>query len=80
MTVCLEMGGPDVVRPIVEAAGVQHPSLVDSAHRMDALFGVDNIPQNVWIDEEGASSARRNPALRHPRRPTTRWPSWRSPS
>lgn len=53
VTVCLEMGGAEVVGPIVEAAGVRHPSLVDSTHRMDALFGVDNIPQNIWVDEAG---------------------------
>ena len=47
------MGGADVVRPIVEEAAPEHPSLVDATHRMDALFGVDNIPQNVWIDETG---------------------------
>lgn len=47
------MGGADVVRPIVEAAGVSLPSLVDDTHRMDAVFGVDNIPQNIWIDETG---------------------------
>lgn len=49
----LEIGGADVVRPIVEAADPRHPSLVDETHRMDALFGVDNIPQNIWIDETG---------------------------
>jgi hypothetical protein len=53
VTVGLEMGGVDVVRPIVAAVGSRHPSLVDDTHRMDALFGVDNIPQNVWIDETG---------------------------
>jgi hypothetical protein len=42
-----------VVRPIVEAVRPRHPSLVDDTHRMDALFGVDNIPQNLWIDEDG---------------------------
>lgn len=47
------MGGADVVGPIVRDAGVTLPCLVDDAHRMDALFGVDNIPQNIWIDEEG---------------------------
>ena len=47
------MGGADVVRPIVEDAGARHPSLVDATHRMDALFGVNNIPQNIWIDESG---------------------------
>lgn len=53
VTVGLEMGGADVLRPIVEEARVTLPVLVDDTHRMDALFGVDNIPQNVWVDEDG---------------------------
>lgn len=51
--VCLEMAGAEVARPFVEAAGSTHPSLIDQSHRMDALFGVNNVPQMVWIDEEG---------------------------
>jgi hypothetical protein len=47
------MGGAEVVRPFIEAAHPEHPSLVDDTHRMDALFGVTNIPQNIWIDETG---------------------------
>jgi hypothetical protein len=47
------MGGPGIARPFVEAAGSTHPSLIDQTHRMDALFGVTNIPQVVWIDEAG---------------------------
>jgi hypothetical protein len=53
ITVGLEMGGADVLRPIVEAANPEHPSLVDATHQMDALFGVTNIPQVLWIDENG---------------------------
>jgi hypothetical protein len=53
ITVGLEMGGAEVVRPIVAAANPEHPSLVDATHQMDALFGVTNIPQVVWIDEQG---------------------------
>jgi len=49
--VCLEMAGPDVARPFVEAAGSAHPSLIDRSHYMDARFGVTNIPQVMWIDE-----------------------------
>lgn len=49
--VCLEMAGPDVARPFVEAAGSTHPSLIDRSHYMDARFGVTNIPQVMWIDE-----------------------------
>ncbi|HEY2564584.1 MAG TPA: ResA-like WAxxUGC motif-containing protein, partial [Acidimicrobiales bacterium] len=35
----------------VEAAGSTHPSLIDQSHYMDARFGVTNIPQVIWIDE-----------------------------
>lgn len=50
--VCLEMAGPDVARPFVEAAATTHPSLIDRAHYMDSRFGVTNIPQVMWIDED----------------------------
>jgi hypothetical protein len=49
--VCLEMAGPEVARPFVEAAASDHPSLIDQTHYMDARFGVTNIPQVMWIDE-----------------------------
>ena len=57
MTVSLELSGPDASRRYIEAAHPSgrptHPSLLDPTHRMDALFGVVNIPNVVWIDEEG---------------------------
>ena len=53
MTVSLEMSGPDASRPLIEAAQPEHPSLLDPTHRMGALFGVVNIPNVVWIDEDG---------------------------
>jgi len=53
VTVGLEMGGADAVRPYIDAAHAEHPSLVDETHCMDALFGVTNIPQVTWIDEDG---------------------------
>ncbi len=45
------MAGPEVARPFVEAAGSVHPSLIDRSHYMDARFGVTNIPQAMWVDE-----------------------------
>ena len=48
---CLEMAGSEVARPFVEAATSTHPSLIDQTHYMDARFGVTNIPQVLWIDE-----------------------------
>jgi hypothetical protein len=53
VTVGLEMGGAEVLRPFIEDASPQHPSLIDETHRMDALFGVTNIPSGIWIDEDG---------------------------
>ena len=53
VTVSLELSGPDASRPYIEAARPEHPSLLDPEHRMDALFGVVNIPNVVWIDEDG---------------------------
>ncbi len=53
VTVSLELSGPEASRPYIEAAGAQHPSLLDPTHQMDALFGVVNIPNVIWIDEAG---------------------------
>ena len=52
--VCLEMGGPEIARPYVAEAASTHPSLIDTAHLMDARFGVTNIPRVMWVDETGS--------------------------
>lgn len=39
--------------PFIEAANPAHPSLIDTAHRVDELFGFLNVPCAVWIDEQG---------------------------
>ena len=53
VTVALDVGGADAARPYVEAAGSRHPSLVDVGHVLDSLLGILNVPEGVWIDEEG---------------------------
>jgi len=53
VSVSLDLGGSEAARPWVEAAGAQHPSLIDQAHVTDELFGFVNVPNAVWIDEEG---------------------------
>ena len=53
VTVALDTGGADTVRPHVEQAGADHPSLIDTGHKLDELLGVVNVPTAVWIDEEG---------------------------
>ena len=52
VTVALDVE-PDEARPFIEAAHPEHPSLIDSAHVLDELFGMINIPNGVWIDEQG---------------------------
>jgi hypothetical protein len=53
VTVALDTGGADAARPFVDKASPRHPSLLDQAHVVDALFGVVNVPNGLWIDETG---------------------------
>ena len=66
VTIALDTGGADAARQFVEAANPTHPSLVDAAHLLDELFGVVNVPNGVWIDEEGMVVRPAEPA--HPPR------------
>ncbi len=54
VTVALETSGAEACRPFIEAADPDHPTLIDQHHRMAELFGVVNIPNGVWIDENGS--------------------------
>ena len=40
-------------RSWIERSGAEHPQLVDTAHRLDELLGVVNVPSALWIDEDG---------------------------
>jgi hypothetical protein len=58
VTVGIDTAGVEACRPFIEAAapqhpGLQQPSLIDANHRVAELFGVINIPNGVWIDENG---------------------------
>jgi hypothetical protein len=52
VTVALDVD-VEAARPSVEAAKPEHPSLIDQAHVVDELFGIVNVPNGVWIDEDG---------------------------
>jgi tetratricopeptide (TPR) repeat protein len=53
VTVALDTGGADATRRWIEAAHPTHPSLIDQAHVTDERFGFVNVPNAVWIDEQG---------------------------
>jgi tetratricopeptide (TPR) repeat protein len=45
--------GWDVLRPFLDAAGVTHPSLLDTNFLVSELYNTKNVPAAFWIDEEG---------------------------
>ena len=66
VTVGIDAVGAEACRPFIEAAEPEHPSLVDTTHRMAELFGVINIPNGVWIDEQGMIVRPAEAASPHP--------------
>ncbi len=67
VTVALDARGIETAGPWIAKAVPEHPSLIDVAHVVDALFGVVNVPSGTWIDEAGMIVRPPEPA--HPRRP-----------
>ena len=53
VTVGIDTLGAEGCRPYIEAASPTHPSLIDQYHAVAEKFGVVNIPNGVWIDEDG---------------------------
>ena len=52
VTVALDLNA-EAARALIAPITPNHPSLIDSAHRVDELFGMVNVPNGVWIDEDG---------------------------
>jgi hypothetical protein len=65
ITVALDVDA-EAARPFIEQASPQHPSLIDQGHVVDELFGIVNVPNGVWIDEDGVVVRPAEPA--HPGR------------
>jgi hypothetical protein len=65
VTVALDVEASEA-RPFIEQAHPEHPSLIDEGHLLDELFGVVNVPNGVWIDEDGVIVRPAEPA--HPGR------------
>ena len=53
VTIALDTGGTEAAGHWIERANAEHPSLIDQAHVTDELFGFYNVPNGVWIDEDG---------------------------
>lgn len=44
---------PEAARPWIEKARPSYPVPIDREHRLAELYNFVNVPQAVWIDEEG---------------------------
>ena len=53
ISVSFDTRAPEASRPYIEAAHPTHPSLLDPDHHVADLYNMVNIPNAVWIDEEG---------------------------
>ncbi len=51
--IAVAMDTPEAARPFVEAAKPSYVSVVDRDHHVSALFNMVNVPEAVWIDEQG---------------------------
>ena len=47
------MDQPETARPWIEGAAATYPCLIDRDHHLADLYNMVNVPQAVWIDEEG---------------------------
>jgi hypothetical protein len=70
VVVAVAMDVPEAARPWVEAARTDYPCLIDRNHHVADLYNMVNVPQVVWIDEEGrivrpAENAGSSDAFRH---------------
>lgn len=53
VTVALETGGAASAEEWIRAANPSYPCLIDERHTVAELYGMVNVPNAVWIDEEG---------------------------
>lgn len=53
VSVALESRGVAAALPYIEAAKPTYPCLVDKDHTVARLYGMLNVPNAVWIDEDG---------------------------
>ena len=53
LAVSFDTRAPEQSRPWIEAANPTYPCLLDPDHHVADLYNMVNVPNAVWIDEEG---------------------------
>jgi hypothetical protein len=53
IAIALDSGGPRTTEQWIRAAKPTYPCLIDERHVVADLYGMVNVPNAVWIDEEG---------------------------
>ena len=53
VAVAEESRGAEHARPWIEQAKATYWCLIDPEHRLEDLYGLTNVPQAIWIDEDG---------------------------
>ena len=53
VAVAEEARGAEASRPWIEQAKATYWTLIDTTHQVSELFGMVNVPESVWIDEQG---------------------------
>jgi hypothetical protein len=53
VAVAEESRGAEHARPWIEQAKSSYWQLVDTEHRLEDLYNLVNVPQAIWIDEQG---------------------------
>ena len=63
--------GAEAAASWIHAAEPEHPSLIDSEHRVPELYGTRNVPATFWIDEDGHIVRANDPIFARRRSPDT---------
>ena len=53
ITVAMDVRGAESAGSFIEMAHPTYPCLIDTEHRVAELYNMVNVPQAVWIDEQG---------------------------
>ena len=51
--IAVALDNADAARPWIDNAKASYPCLIDRDHHVADLYNLDNVPQAVWIDEQG---------------------------